>query len=204
MNCVIRGRSRGPGNLTRAAVGPFLPDAFPGCDLEYATGLLDQWADSRTDEARGADQGLLSRVAAGWVRALAAEDVPEFPRVIAQRLGFTCPPGGRWRPVDPRHPDRRVAERAIRVGPPERICSLIRDVFGNPFRPVTVDPRWLTSDVLALARSLYDERAFDRMPILADALQDAGCTDEKVLAHCRGEGPHCRGCWVVDLLLGKS
>jgi hypothetical protein len=63
-------------------------------------------------------------------------------------------------------------------------CGLIRCVF--PLRPAILDPTWLTSDVLALARSIYDERAFDRMPILADALQDAGCGDEPVLDHCRG------------------
>ena len=65
-------------------------------------------------------------------------------------------------------------------------------------------PAWLTSDVLLLARGIYDDKAFDRMPILADALQDAGCTNEDVLNHCRGDGPHVRGCWVVDMLLGKA
>jgi hypothetical protein len=82
--------------------------------------------------------------------------------------------------------------------------SLMRDIFGNPFRPVKLDRTWLTSDVLALARGIYAERAFDRMPILADALQDAGCANEDVLAHCRDtQLTHVRGCWVVDLLLGK-
>jgi hypothetical protein len=80
----------------------------------------------------------------------------------------------------------------------------LRDIFGNPFRPVTADLAWLTSTVVALARSIYDERAFDRLPILADALQDAGCDSADVLDHCRSDGPHVRGCWVVDLVLGKS
>ena len=82
--------------------------------------------------------------------------------------------------------------------------ALIRDVFGNPFRPVAFDPRWRTADVSALARAIYDDRAFDRLPILADALMDAGCDDEPLIAHCRGPGPHVRGCWVIDLVLGKS
>jgi hypothetical protein len=82
--------------------------------------------------------------------------------------------------------------------------AFIRDIFGNPFRPVTFDPAWLTSTVVALAEGIYAERAFDRMPILADALQDAGCDNADVLHHCRGDGPHCRGCWVVDLVLGKE
>ncbi len=83
-------------------------------------------------------------------------------------------------------------------------ARLLRDLLGNPFRPVTIDPAWRTSTVLALADGIYQEKAFDRMPILADALQDAGCDNEAMLDHCRSEEPHVRGCWVVDLLLGKS
>ena len=81
----------------------------------------------------------------------------------------------------------------------------LRDLFGPlPFRDFAADPSWLTSDVLALARGIYDERAFDRMPILADALQDAGCDNDDILTHCRDERTaHVRGCWVVDLLLGR-
>ncbi|MBP3957292.1 hypothetical protein J8F10_18765 [Gemmata sp. G18] len=88
-------------------------------------------------------------------------------------------------------------ERAAQV-------ELLRDIFGNPFRPLTFDLAWLTSDVLALAHGIYEERAFDRVPILADALQDAGCDNTDILSHCRSEGAHVRGCWVVDLVLGKS
>jgi hypothetical protein len=80
---------------------------------------------------------------------------------------------------------------------------LLRNIF-HPFRRVEVDPRWLTSNVVDLARTIYMERCFDRLPILADALMDAGCTDEEMLKHCRSEGPHVRGCWVVDLLIGMS
>ena len=82
--------------------------------------------------------------------------------------------------------------------------TLIRDIFGNPFRPVTVEGGWLTPTVLGLARGIYDEGAFDRLPILADALEDAGCTETAFLSHLRGEGPHVRGCWVLDALLEKS
>jgi hypothetical protein len=81
---------------------------------------------------------------------------------------------------------------------------LLRDIFGNPFRRVAIDPRWLTSSVLDLARAIYDDRAFERMPVLADALMDAGCDNDDILDHCRGDGVHVRGCWVVDLLLGKE
>jgi hypothetical protein len=84
------------------------------------------------------------------------------------------------------------------------IPDLLRCIFGNPFRVVSFDPRWRTEDVLGVARGIYEERAFDRLPLLADALMDAGCDDEQVLGHCRDEGPHARGCWVVDLVLGKE
>ncbi len=82
--------------------------------------------------------------------------------------------------------------------------DVFRDIFGNPFRPVTVDPVWLTSTAVAIAQGIYDDRAFDRLPILADALQDAGCENADILSHCRSDGPHVRGCWVVDLVLEKS
>jgi hypothetical protein len=82
---------------------------------------------------------------------------------------------------------------------------MLRCVFGKPFLPApTLDPSWKTSDVVALAEAIYDERAFDRMPILGDALEEAGCSSEDMLKHCRSEKPHVRGCWVVDFVLGKS
>jgi hypothetical protein len=84
------------------------------------------------------------------------------------------------------------------------VSELIRDIFGNPFRPVAFDPRWRTADAVGLARGINEDRAFDRLPLLADALMDAGCADEQVLGHCRSDGPHVRGCWVVDLVLGKE
>jgi hypothetical protein len=86
----------------------------------------------------------------------------------------------------------------------EAEAALLRDIFGNPFRPVTAVPDWLTSTVTQLAKSIYQDRTFDRLPILADALQDAGCNNADILAHCRQGGVHVRGCWVVDLLLGKG
>jgi hypothetical protein len=82
--------------------------------------------------------------------------------------------------------------------------GLIREVLGNPFRPVTIEPTWLTSNVVALANAIYQERLFEQLPILADALQDEGCEHEELLAHLLGSGPHVRGCWALDLILGKS
>ena len=80
--------------------------------------------------------------------------------------------------------------------------SLIRDLAGNPFVVGTksFDP---SNSACCLAASIYADRAFDRLPILADALEEAGCTDAEILNHCRQPGEHWRGCWVVDLILGK-
>jgi hypothetical protein len=105
--------------------------------------------------------------------------------VLSRERGDADPTGG-WDPAE------------------EDLIPLLRDICGNPFRPLSADPRWLTSTVVELARGIYAERAFDRLPILADALQDAGCDSADVLDHCRGDGPHVRGCWVVDLVLGKT
>jgi hypothetical protein len=80
----------------------------------------------------------------------------------------------------------------------------LRDVFGNPFRPVAFDRAWRTETAVLIARGMYESRDFSAMPILADALQDAGCDEEKILEHCRQPGGHVRGCWVVDLVLGKA
>lgn len=80
---------------------------------------------------------------------------------------------------------------------------IFRDIVGDPMNPVEFDLRWRTSDVVGLARGIYEERAFARLPILADALMDAGCEDERTISHCRSDGPHVRGCWIVDLVLGQ-
>jgi hypothetical protein len=83
-------------------------------------------------------------------------------------------------------------------------ADLLRCIFGNPSRPVVWDRRWRTDDTVGLARGIYEDRAFDRLPLLADALMDAGCDHEQVLDHWCSPGPHARGCWVVDLVLGKE
>ena len=84
------------------------------------------------------------------------------------------------------------------------LCRLFRCVCGNPFRRVAFAPEWLTSTVRSLAEGIDAERAYDRLPILADALQDAGYEDAELLGHCRGPGPHGRGCWVVDRVIGRE
>ncbi len=100
---------------------------------------------------------------------------------------------------------REVTGILVHVLPPlsavgRRLC----DIFGNPFHAIAIDPSWRTEAVAAIAYGMYESRDFAAMPVLADALEDAGCADADILAHCRGTGPHVRGCWVVDLVLGKS
>jgi hypothetical protein len=91
--------------------------------------------------------------------------------------------------------------------PSELLCDFLREIFGNPFRPVTADPAWLRWNEAAavhLAETIYDECAFDRLLVLGDALEEAGCAEPAILEHCRRPGPHARGCWAVDLLLGRQ
>ncbi len=104
---------------------------------------------------------------------------------------------------------RETAEAAsIASGQPSEDAvqtEFIRDIFGNPFRPVAFSPEWRTSTAIAIAQQMFESRDFSAMPILADALQDAGCDNDDILNHCRDEKQvHVRGCWVVDLVLGKS
>jgi hypothetical protein len=88
---------------------------------------------------------------------------------------------------------------------PAELVPLVRCVFGSPFRPVAFDPAWRTDTAQALARQMYDSREFGALPILADALQDAGCENEHVLTHCRDATQvHVRGCWVCDAVLGRA
>jgi hypothetical protein len=94
---------------------------------------------------------------------------------------------------------------------PAIVASLVRDVFGNPFRPATCDPAWRTPDVLDLAQAAYEERHLPagtldaaRLAVLADALEEAGCSNADILDHLRQPSEHVRGCWAVDALLGKE
>jgi hypothetical protein len=85
--------------------------------------------------------------------------------------------------------------------------DLLREIVGTPFFPVTIDLSWLSwqqETVRKIVESIDGDGTYQELPILADALEDAGCDDAEILAHCRSSGPHVRGCWVVDLLLDKQ
>jgi hypothetical protein len=158
------------------------------------------------DHHRG-DDPEASRVGCAW-QALclaSAHDLRPFDAsgVAGWARDAAYPHPGPFGPADERRAlhDKREAQAQV---------ALLRDVLGNPFRPMSLSPSWRTPDVLALAQAAYDNRILPagtlepaRLALLADALEDAGCTDPNILGHLRGPGVHVRGCWAVDLLLGK-
>jgi hypothetical protein len=112
--------------------------------------------------------------------------------VISAVVEATCKWWNLWR-----RREARTAERKVQ-------CDLLRDIVGNSFESTTLDPSLLTPTVTKTAQSIYQERTFDRMPILAESLEQAGCTNFGILNHCRLPRVHVRGCWVVDQVLGKE
>lgn len=124
----------------------------------------------------------LDRLQSYFARLARANDIPICPIILQKRY-------------------LRIADDEIlnKIAP-----FLLREVLQSPFFRTRFDSDWRTSTATALAVQMYESRDFSAMPILADALQDAGCENADILDHCRGPGPHVRGCWVVDLVLGKS
>jgi hypothetical protein len=187
-------------------------DRFPYDDCRRAVALVEQLADHpRVDDedysiAAEADAAM-ERLQEGYARVHQADPGPRGAYLAA----VTC--SGLWHDPDGSIEMTADAAAIAAAGDAEgpaweaerrAQAGLLHELFGNPFRGVAADGSWLTSAVVGLAREIYEDRAFDRLPILADALQDAGCDRADILAHCRGDGPHVRGCWVVDLLLCKG
>jgi hypothetical protein len=136
--------------------------------------------------------------AAEWTAGLRLADATEVVAHSTVTIRASPLSQGPGRP--PGRVGRQQEESSFQAG-------LLRCLFRSPFWPAAADGAWITGGggtVTRLARAIYDERAFGRLPVLADALEEAGCTDPAVLVHCRGGGPHARGCWVVDALLGKA
>jgi hypothetical protein len=140
------------------------------------------------------DPAALGDVRQHWPQGVEEGDPPwpERPYEWATDFAANCPRG------EVEYEEQEGFPQAAELPP------ILRDVFGNSFRPVTAESRWLTPTVVSLARGVYEDRAYDRLPILADALEDAGCTDAGLLGHLRSPGPHVRGCWALDLILGKE
>jgi hypothetical protein len=140
-----------------------------------------------------------------WLQALAlAEAAADEPKRLSALAGH-----GRVCSAAAQGPGEQVARGACDAAlaggvSPGALAELLRDILGNPFRHRTINPSWRTPDVLRLAAVIYEEHRFADLPVLADALEDAGYTDADLLGHCRGPGQHGRGCWAVDLVLGRS
>jgi hypothetical protein len=182
---------------------PLLTDERSRRGVEVAERYLDdeldelQWSAGReaATDARSAIRtkpGDPDRVSAQIARA-AAFAAERTAYLAAAEAIEECATVAVWAGIVPTLPDARAAQAA-----------LLRDIVGSPFRPVRFEPAWRTGTGAALAQQMYDVREFGAMPILADAIQDAGCTSAEVLDHCRGPGPHVRGCWVVDFVLEKD
>jgi hypothetical protein len=121
-----------------------------------------------------------------------AADVSEYTKPLSRLWAAAC--GAISREVLSGKPRKEA------MGP---VCDILRDIVGNPFQPARVEEAWfLWNDwtTVKIAQAIYDDRAFEQMPLLADALEDAGCDDAQILSHCRGPSPHARGCFVLDLL----
>jgi hypothetical protein len=125
------------------------------------------------------------------------DDFTLVPCAVRRRSGPLSLLLGRWKVTRLEGFAPTGAEKPVQA-------DLLRCIFGNPFQPATFDPAWRTPAAVALGRSIYDERRFADLPILADALEEAGCSEVDIVSHCRAPRPHARGCWIVDLLLGKS
>jgi hypothetical protein len=165
--------------------GELFADGVILCDeVSVVAKKLEQWAQDGINDSGGIRN---------WRKAMTPEMMSCF---FLASMGHH--PKTEWILMWEKNLYYRIASKTNRLIQP----TLLREVFGNPFSPVTLNPSWLAPTVLTLANGIYEEKAFDRMPILADALQDAGCDNEDILNHCRQPGEHVRGCWVVDLLTG--
>jgi hypothetical protein len=164
-----------------------------GQEWTWAVQVAEQHADGR---ANPEDVHRLQKMAWDGPRVSKASALLVGWFGIAAAMTAVWYASDRQRPLHPRKYARPEALPGLAI--------LLRDILGNPFRPITTDPSWLTSTVLDLASQMYESRDFSAMPIIADALQDAGCDNIDILNHCRSEGSHVRGCWVVDIILSKD
>jgi hypothetical protein len=167
------------------------PGAYPDCHngAEVAEQMAEGVARSEAIEAARNRADFLSRTIAsvdGYIAAAVRAALGPNPYLAARHAYFNL----------------LEYEHEVKVDNPASGTAWLRDIFGNPFRPVDFSA-WRTDTAVALARQMYESRDFGAMPILADALQEAGCDNAAVLNHCR-DAPqtHFRGCWVVDGVLG--
>jgi hypothetical protein len=152
------------------------------------------------EEVKGIGAFAKGRVATAtvhWAAAILVDPKLRYPEYAARQAAHYAEQAlrdERWL--------RGCRVEGSKTGAVERVW--LCDLLGDPFKPRAVDPSCLMLSVTSVARAVYDGRRFEDMPVLADALEEAGCTNADILRHCRGPGPHVRGCWALDLILGKS
>jgi hypothetical protein len=163
---------------------------------------LDDSTEPHPDVAPGGAAGAerAARYAAGAAKRAAAADASEAVEAAGQAEAAVGSLASRGLSSPDAHKRLMEATDAEMAGQ----MALIHCIFADPFHPVPFSVAWRTETVLALAQQMYEAHDFSAMPILADALQDAGCDSAEVLDHCRALGPHVCGCWVVDLVLGRE
>lgn len=150
------------------------------------------------------------------------QDFPRSAKTAAARAAFCCCQMNSWEgaylgaeaasaalarrtALGARTRAKRKEELTAAKVSARRVCAvLLSDLIGNPFHPVSIAPRNMSRSVATLAQSIYEDRAFDRLPLLGDLLEGAGCEDPVIVGHCRSTLPHVRGCWCLDLVLNKQ
>jgi hypothetical protein len=184
------------GRKSLAVAERFADGQASDLELLLAAGLAYQDAQAfcwRRSACNAAFAAVGAKIAALGAAFAAAQAVAEPDRVARFHELF-------GEPIFPPGPAALANERIAQ-------CELLRCLAGNPWRPVSIDPGWLAWDggtVRNLARTIYEQRLFECLPILGDALEDAGCAEDRLLRHCRQGGAHARGCWVVDELLRRE
>lgn len=212
------------GRLLLAACCRMCWGLLPDARSRHAIDTAERWADELSEDSERLEAALGAEEAAVIANAR-YEEVNGELHTEMWRLTHGGPVPGRIAALhdDADHQNReRIAtlvahttvitaplptdfRRAVRLPDSPVAVAILRDIFGNPFQPVAFSPDWRTDTAIALASQMYESREFSAMPILADALQDAGCDNTDILSHCRDANqPHVRGCWVVDLVLGKT
>jgi hypothetical protein len=193
------------------AVGDWVVYASANCAF-YTTGMSAKhaqecfgWTDAAKDSPRQLADKFIWRFPEVVAEGKGSD--PEYVRWYAGMIEATAPEGLIYMYADWEMPSEHIpvlnVEGVCIPAPPQPGNAPAQQVSGTPSRPVRLDRSWLTTSVLGLAQTIFEDRAFDQLPILADALQDASCDNEDILAHCWELAPHHRGCWVVDLLLGN-
>ena len=149
--------------------------------------VTEAWAD---DPGMAAEVARLRRLVASWAKKIHVGAVSHRDWLARWSV---------WCAADP-----KIVPPAQGFLKPDTFRPFLREVFGDTLPDDSFKAEWLTADVVGVARRCYEDRAFDSLPILADALEEAGCDHPAILGHCRGSGSHVRGCWVIDRILGRQ